>query len=130
MSRQIEVDKAEQSAVSGIDADGRPWFVYLIECRDGTIYTGVALDVAARFALHVRGKGARYTRSHPPERLAWVAQYPDRSSALKAEYAIRRLPPARKRELADDFKAGIGGGDPPALGTVPVSSGGGDDEHR
>lgn len=130
MSGQTEADKAGQPAASGIDADGRPWFVYLIECRDGSFYTGVALDVAARFALHARGKGARYTRSHPPERLAWVAQYADRSSALKAEYAIRRLPPARKRELADDFKPRVEAGDPPALGTAPVSSGGGGDEHR
>ena len=91
---------------SAVDGEVRPWFVYLIECRDGSFYAGIAVDVAARFALHVRGKGARYTRSHPPARLAWAAQYPDRSAALKAEYAIRRLPAARKRELAAAFEAG------------------------
>ena len=45
------------------------WFVYLIECRDGSLYTGIAVDVAKRYAQHAAGKGARYTRSHPPLRL-------------------------------------------------------------
>jgi len=83
----------------------RPWFVYLIECGDGSYYTGIALDPAARFALHQRGKGARYTRSHPPVRLAWVGRYEDRSSALKAEHAIRRLPAAKKRQMATNFQS-------------------------
>jgi putative endonuclease len=78
----------------------RPWFVYLVECVDGSIYTGVAVDVAARFAAHVAGRGARYTRARPPRRLLAVIAHPDRSSALKAEAAIKRLSPLRKRELA------------------------------
>jgi putative endonuclease len=45
------------------------WYVYLIECRDGSVYTGIATDVARRHAEHAAGKGARYTRSHPPLRL-------------------------------------------------------------
>ena len=65
-------------------ADGTHWFVYLIECRGGSIYTGIAVDVAARYAAHAAGKGARYTRAHPPERLLAAIEYPDRSSALKA----------------------------------------------
>lgn len=78
----------------------RPWCVYLIECVDGSIYTGIAIDVAARYAAHARGKGARYTRSHPPARLLASIEYPDRSSALKAEYRIKRLPASEKRALA------------------------------
>ena len=54
------------------------WFVYLIECRDGSIYTGIAVDVAARYAAHLSGKGARYTRSHPPRRLIAAIEYADR----------------------------------------------------
>lgn len=76
------------------------WFVYLIECQDGSVYTGVAVDVDKRYALHASGKGARYTRSHPPRRLLASLPYPDRSSALKAEYAIKQLPAERKRALA------------------------------
>lgn len=75
------------------------WFVYLIECRDGSIYTGIATDVERRYAEHVAGKGARYTRSRPPLRLLGQFPYQDRSAASRAEYAIKQLTPARKRAL-------------------------------
>jgi putative endonuclease len=75
------------------------WYVYLIECKDGSIYTGIAVDVAARYAAHLSGKGARYTRSHPPRRLLAAIEYADRSSASKAEYRIKRLSAPEKREL-------------------------------
>jgi putative endonuclease len=75
------------------------WFVYLIECKDASIYTGIAKDVAARYAAHVRGTGARYTRSHPPLRLLAAFEYPDRSAASKAEFQIKRLTPRDKRAL-------------------------------
>jgi putative endonuclease len=75
------------------------WFVYLIECKDGSIYTGIAIDVAARYAAHKSGKGARYTRSHPPRRLLGAIEYPDRSAASKAEYQIKCLSPTDKRAL-------------------------------
>ncbi len=78
----------------------KPWYVYLVECRDGSLYTGVAVDVDKRYALHVAGKGARYTRSHPPQRLLARFEHADRSSALKAEYAIKQLSSAQKRALA------------------------------
>ncbi|MBS0194912.1 MAG: GIY-YIG nuclease family protein [Proteobacteria bacterium] len=77
------------------------WFVYLIECRDGSIYTGIATDVARRYAQHVAGTGARYTRAHPPLRLLGSFAQPDRSSALKAEHAMRRLRPEAKRALCE-----------------------------
>ena len=76
------------------------WFVYLIECADGSLYTGVATDVERRYREHCAGTGARYTRSHPPARLLASFPHPDRSSALKAEAAIKKLSPARKRVLA------------------------------
>lgn len=75
----------------------RPWFLYLIECQDGSLYAGITTDVDARYAAHVSGKGARYTRSHTPARLLGVVQYPDRSSASKAEHWIKQLKPADKR---------------------------------
>ena len=79
----------------------RSWFVYLIECTDGSIYTGISVDVAARFDAHCAGKGARYTRSHPPLRLLASTAYPDRSTALQEEYRIKQLTPAAKRVYAD-----------------------------
>lgn len=75
------------------------WFVYLLECRGGSIYTGIATDVERRYAEHAAGKGARYTRARPPVRLLASFEYPDRGSALRAEYAIKQLTPARKRAL-------------------------------
>ncbi|HUP30784.1 MAG TPA: GIY-YIG nuclease family protein [Usitatibacter sp.] len=76
------------------------WYVYLIECADGSLYTGIAIDPQARFDLHACGKGARYTRSHPPLRLLAAVPFPDRSSASKAEYRVKRMAPADKRGFA------------------------------
>lgn len=78
----------------------QPWFLYLIECADGSIYTGITVNVAARFAAHSQGNGARYTRSHPPVKLLGFETHPDRSSATKAEYRIKQLSAADKRRYA------------------------------
>jgi putative endonuclease len=75
------------------------WFVYLLQCRDGSLYTGIAVDVNRRFAQHAAGKGARYTRAHPPQRIVAVIEHPDRGSATRAEAAIKRLSPEQKRAL-------------------------------
>jgi putative endonuclease len=72
------------------------WYLYLLECEDGTLYTGITTDVARRFAQHLKGTGARYTRSHPPRRvLAW-AQVGSRSQALRAECQLKAQPKAQK----------------------------------
>lgn len=76
------------------------WVLYLIECVDGSIYTGITVDLAARYAAHKDGSGARYTRSHPPARLLGFEEHPDRSSASKAEYRIKQLTAAEKRSYA------------------------------
>ena len=78
----------------------KSWFLYLIECRDGSLYTGIAVDVAARYEKHAAGKGARYTRSHPPARLLATVAYPNRSRASKAEYNVKTLSAAEKRAYA------------------------------
>lgn len=78
-------------------ADGR-WCLYLIECRNGSWYAGITNHLAARYAAHADGRGARYTRANPPLRLLGFREYPDRSSASKAEWAIKQLP--RERKLA------------------------------
>ena len=74
----------------------KSWFVYLIECIDGSIYTGITIDVASRYTAHLDGKGARYTRSHRPLRLLATEIHPDRSAASKAEYRIKQLSVAGK----------------------------------
>ncbi|HEF5787814.1 excinuclease ABC subunit C [Burkholderia multivorans] len=76
------------------------WFLYLIECVDDSVYTGITTDVAARFDEHAAGKGARYTRSRKPRAVLASFPLPDRSIASKAEYWVKRLTAAQKRELA------------------------------
>ncbi|PZQ14068.1 MAG: hypothetical protein DI564_10950 [Rhodanobacter denitrificans] len=79
-------------------APHRPWFLYLIECRNGAYYAGIAIDVDARYAAHLRGTGARYTRANPPRRLLGCRAYPDRASASRAEWRIKQL--SRSAKLA------------------------------
>lgn len=75
------------------------WWLYLLECKGGSIYTGITTDVAARYAKHLGGKGAKYTRANPPLRILKTMQCADRSAALKAEHATKRMTAAQKRAL-------------------------------
>ena len=76
------------------------WHLYLLECSDGSVYTGIAIDVAARFAQHAEGTGARYTRSRKPVRVLASFELADRASASRAEYWVKRLATRDKRALA------------------------------
>ncbi|AOK47758.1 excinuclease [Burkholderia sp. MSMB617WGS] len=76
------------------------WYLYLIECADGSVYTGITTDVAARFSQHAQGKGARYTRARKPRAVLASFELADRSSASRAEYWVKRLTPTQKRALA------------------------------
>ena len=73
------------------------WYLYLIECEDGSLYTGITTDVERRYAEHVAGKGARYTRMKKPMKLVGFRECGSRSEALKAELALKKLPHAGKR---------------------------------
>ena len=77
-------------------ADSPPWFLYLLECRNGSYYAGITIDLQARYQAHLRGTGAKYTRANPPLRLLASRAYPDRAAASRAEYALKQLPRARK----------------------------------
>ena len=79
----------------------RRWFLYLLECANGAYYAGITTDVAARFAAHQSGKGARYTRANPPVRIVGQAVYPDRSTASKAEWQLKQLPREAKPGFFD-----------------------------
>ena len=84
------------------------WFVYMLRCRDGSLYTGITTDVRRRIAAHRAGKGSRYTRSRLPVRLVYREQRATRAAALRREAAIKRLTPTAKRRLAR--RSGEGGG--------------------
>lgn len=72
------------------------WYLYLIECEDGSLYTGITTDVERRYAEHAAGKGARYTRMKKPLRLVGFRMCGSRSEALKAELALKKLPATQK----------------------------------
>ena len=84
---------------AALERAARRWHVYLILCRGNSIYTGIALDVAARYAQHLAGTGARYTRANPPRRLLIKFVCPNQSVAGKLESAIKRLSAAEKRKI-------------------------------
>jgi len=74
-----------------------PWFVYLVECSDGTLYCGATTDVSRRVTEHNRGTASRYTRGRRPVVLVSQAPCPDRGSALVLEAAVKKLPRKEKR---------------------------------
>jgi putative endonuclease len=74
-------------------------FVYILECADGTLYTGWTTDLERRLKAHNAGRGARYTRSRRPVTLVYREEVADRSTALRREAAIRRLRRSAKLEL-------------------------------
>jgi putative endonuclease len=76
-----------------------PWYLYLLECRNGAYYAGITNNLESRFAAHLSGKGARYTRANPPIRILASKGYPDRSSASSAEAQLKK----RKREQKLSF---------------------------
>jgi putative endonuclease len=68
------------------------WAVYLLECADGRVYTGIARDPQSRYAKHLAGKGARFTRSNPPRSLLGWVWVDDKGTALRLEIAWKKLP--------------------------------------
>ena len=75
------------------------WFVYMLRCRDGSLYTGYTDDVDRRVAVHNSGKGAKYTRSRLPVQVVYREECPDKSAALQREYAIKHLTKPQKEAL-------------------------------
>ena len=78
------------------------WFVYMLRCRDGSLYTGYTDDVERRVAVHQSGKGAKYTRSRLPVELVYQVELPDKSAALKREAAIKKLSRQQKLQLIEE----------------------------
>jgi predicted GIY-YIG superfamily endonuclease len=78
---------------------GDRWFVYLLRCADGTLYTGIAKDVSRRCEQHAAGTASRYTRCRRPTRLVYQEAHASRSSALKREAAIKGLSRRQKESL-------------------------------
>jgi len=80
-------------------------YVYIVECSDGTFYTGWTTDLARRLAAHNAGRGSRYTRQRRPVVLKYWERQPDRVAAQRRELAIKRLSHRCKRRLVTRFEA-------------------------
>lgn len=72
------------------------FYMYVLLCKDNTLYTGFSTDVERRFQEHVKGEGAKYTRSHIPERILFKKQFDTKHDALSAEYAFKQLTRSQK----------------------------------
>lgn len=79
-------------------------YVYMLRCKDSSLYTGWTNDIEHRLAMHQTGKGAKYTRGRGPLELVYLEELTDKESALRREAAIKRLTRAEKLRLCDEFK--------------------------
>jgi putative endonuclease len=82
-------------AVASADSTEK-WWLYVLECRGGVLYTGIAKDVDARFSAHLNGTGAIFTRLNPPIRILGRATMATKGEALRAEYAFKQASRAEK----------------------------------
>jgi putative endonuclease len=82
-----------------MSGSGSEWFLYMVRCHGGSLYTGIATDIARRFAEHQSGKGAKYLRGRAPLKLAFSEKIGKRSLALKLERLIKRLPKNKKERI-------------------------------
>jgi len=80
--------------------------VYIVRCSDDTLYTGWAVDVAARVKQHNAGRGAKYTRARRPVKLIYSEEHASRAEAMRRERAVKRLPRAKKLQLVSKKSRG------------------------
>jgi putative endonuclease len=79
------------------------WYLYIVRCRDGSLYTGVSKNVEERVKKHNQGKGAAYTNSRKPVELVYVEEVGSYSTALKREAEIKRWPKSKKESLIGGY---------------------------
>lgn len=88
-----------------------PWYLYLIECEGGRLYTGITPDLQARFDKHCAGKGALFTRLNPPKAMIAAKRFGGASEAARAEHRLKGLTASQKRYVASLW---------PSLGRLPA----------
>ena len=79
----------------------KQWYVYILECQDGSFYTGVTNDIDARMKAHAEGKGSKYVYKKGFKKLLRVKLFKDKSDACKCEFAIKQLPRNKKLSWFD-----------------------------
>ena len=90
-----ETEAAEENQLQNLH------YIYVVECSDGSLYTGYTTDVQRRLEEHNAGEGAKYTRGRLPVKLRYQEKFKSRSLAQKREYQIKQLPRTKKEELLD-----------------------------
>lgn len=83
------------------------WCVYILECGDGSLYTGITNNLSQRIVEHQAGTGSKYTRSHLPVKLVFCENVVDRSMALKLEAAIKKIPKSKKLHIVVSGNTGF-----------------------
>ena len=112
MEREKAVLPGQAGSAQGQADPAQEWYVYILECADGSLYTGMTNHLARRLAAHNAGKGAKYTKTRRPVRLRYSEELENRSLALRREAAIKKLSHAQKRAMCEDF-AREGDAEPP-----------------
>lgn len=87
-----------------MSGERKKWIVYILECKDTTLYTGITDNLEKRIAAHNDGKGAKYTRSRGPFHLRYIEECENHSHALRREIAIKKLSKNEKIRLCDAYK--------------------------
>lgn len=80
------------------------WKLYILRCKDGSLYCGITTDVLARLEVHRSGKGAKYTRGRGPLELVYTEECGNHSTALKREFAVKQLTRQQKEQLIENWK--------------------------
>ncbi len=81
----------------------RAWFVYILQCSDKTLYTGITPDIQKRLVLHNSGKAAKYTRGRIPAKLVYKKKFNNKSEARKREIQIKRWSRIKKQKLSKEY---------------------------
>ena len=109
VSYHTEVANARNIGYDGRRKGAEPlYWVYVLVCRDGSLYTGMTNDLRRRMALHMTGKGAKYTRARGAGGFAYLELCADKCAALRREYALKQLPKAQKELLCRAWSAAGG----------------------
>lgn len=81
------------------------WFVYILECKNGSYYTGIAKDVEKRLKMHIEGSGAKYTRANPPKGVIYSEKCVNMNAALKRESQIKKMSRKRKEKIVQTLNS-------------------------
>lgn len=85
-------------------AERTGWFLYMLRCRDNTLYTGITTDLSRRLNEHNQGTASRYTRSRRPVAITYHEECPDRAAALKREHAVKKLSRREKEMMLNEVQ--------------------------